>query len=48
MVAVQAKMQPQNSDVALVNAINAVEESIEIHWPQATWCFFDLDVEGKD
>jgi cation diffusion facilitator family transporter len=49
MIAVQAKMQPQNSDVALVNAINAVEESLQARWPQAKWCFFEPDFEaGKD
>jgi cation diffusion facilitator family transporter len=49
MVAVQAKMQPQNSDTALVNAINAVEESIQTRWPQVKWCFFEPDFEmGKD
>jgi cation diffusion facilitator family transporter len=49
MIAVQARMQPQHSDVALVNAINAVEESIQQLWPQAKWCFFEPDFdEGKD
>jgi cation diffusion facilitator family transporter len=48
MVAVQAKMQPQITDVALVLAINAVEESIQTRWPQAKWCFFEPDFEGKD
>jgi divalent metal cation (Fe/Co/Zn/Cd) transporter len=49
MIAVQAKMQPQASDIALVHAINAVEESIQAKWPQAKWCFFEPDFEaGKD
>jgi cation diffusion facilitator family transporter len=48
MVAVQAKMQPQTSDVSLVNAINVVEESIQSRWPQAKWCFFEPDFEAKD
>jgi cation diffusion facilitator family transporter len=48
MVAVQAQMQPQSSDGALVNAINVVEESIQARWPQAKWCFFEPDFEGKD
>jgi cation diffusion facilitator family transporter len=49
MVAVQAKMQPQITDVALVQAINRVEESIQRRWPQAKWCFFEPDFEaGKD
>lgn len=46
MVAVQAKMRPQQSDMALVDAINAVEESLQARWPQAKWCFFEPDVEG--
>jgi hypothetical protein len=48
MVAVQAQMQPQSSDGALVNAINVVEESIQARWPQAKWCLFEPDFEGKD
>jgi cation diffusion facilitator family transporter len=49
MIAVQAKMRPQQSDLALVEAINAVEASLQARWPQAKWCFFEPDVEaGKD
>lgn len=49
MIAVQAKMQPQHTDTALVDAINAVEESLQTRWPQAKWCFFEPDFEtGKD
>ncbi|MDB5762839.1 MAG: cation diffusion facilitator family transporter [Herminiimonas sp.] len=49
MVAVQAKMQPHPSDITLIDAINAVEASIQQRWPQAKWCFFEPDVEaGKD
>lgn len=49
MIAVQAKMCPQNSDTALVNAINAVEESLQTRWPQAKWCFFEPDFDtGTD
>jgi cation diffusion facilitator family transporter len=49
MIAVQAKMQAQASDTALIDAINAVEESIQCKWPQAKWCFFEPDfVAGKD
>jgi cation diffusion facilitator family transporter len=43
MVAVQAKMRPQPTDRALVDAINAVEASIQHTWPQAKWCFFEPD-----
>jgi cation diffusion facilitator family transporter len=49
MIAVQAKMQRQSSDTALVEAINAVEASLQQRWPQAKWCFFEPDfVGGKD
>ncbi|GGC96624.1 cation diffusion facilitator family transporter [Undibacterium terreum] len=49
MIAVQAKMRRQESDLALVHAINEVEESIQQTWPQAKWCFFEPDIEaGKD
>jgi cation diffusion facilitator family transporter len=49
MVAVQAKMRPQASDVALIDAINVVEDSIQKQWPQAKWCFFEPDFDsGKD
>lgn len=47
MVAVQAKMHAVQSDTALVDAINAVEESIQKRWPQAKWCFFEPDVVGS-
>jgi cation diffusion facilitator family transporter len=47
MIAVQAKMQPQPSDVALIEAINRVEESLQTRWPQAKWCFFEPDFEGQ-
>jgi cation diffusion facilitator family transporter len=47
MVAVQAKMHAVQSDTALVDAINAVEESIQVRWPQAKWCFFEPDVVGS-
>lgn len=49
MIAVQASMRPQNSDTALVDAINAIEESLQQKWPQAKWCFFEPDfAPGKD
>jgi hypothetical protein len=49
MIAVQAKMRPQPSDVALIDAINAVEQSLQTQWPQARWCFFEPDVvAGRD
>jgi cation diffusion facilitator family transporter len=48
MIAVQAKMQPQPSDRALIKAINDVEESLQVKWPQAKWCFFEPDFEAGD
>jgi hypothetical protein len=39
-------MQPAASDRALVDAINAVEESLQQQWPQLKWCFFEPDIEG--
>jgi divalent metal cation (Fe/Co/Zn/Cd) transporter len=48
MIAVQAKMCAQASDRALVDAINVVEESIQLRWPQAKWCFFEPDFEPGD
>ncbi|MBI3285368.1 MAG: cation diffusion facilitator family transporter [Burkholderiales bacterium] len=47
MIAVQAKMQRQASDQALIAAINEVEESIQTLWPQARWCFFEPDVDNS-
>ena len=46
MVAVHAKMQPQVTDRALIDAINLVECSIQARWPQAKWCFFEPDHGG--
>jgi cation diffusion facilitator family transporter len=45
MVAVQAQMQPQPSDTALVEAINAVEASLQSTFPQIKWLFFEPDIE---
>lgn len=47
MVAVQAKMHRQDSDLALVDAINAVEATIQSRWPQAKWVFFEPDFIGS-
>jgi len=44
MVAVQAKMAPQPSDRALIDAINCVEDSLQVRWPQIKWCFFEPDI----
>jgi cation diffusion facilitator family transporter len=43
MIAVQARMRPQPSDRALIETINAIEDSIQTRWPQAKWCFFEPD-----
>jgi cation diffusion facilitator family transporter len=49
MIAVQAKMQRQASDLALIDAINEVEASLQEKWPQAKWCFFEPDIKpGRD
>ncbi|MEA5098845.1 MAG: cation diffusion facilitator family transporter [Burkholderiaceae bacterium] len=49
MVAVQAKMAPQPSDMALIDAINLVEDSLQARWPQIKWCFFEPDiVKGRE
>ena len=48
MIAVQAKMAPQPSDVALIMAINEVEASLQLRWPQAKWCFFEPDFAPGD
>ena len=48
MVAVQAKMRSQPSDRALIDAINDVEDCLQLQWPQIKWCFFEPDIiEGK-
>lgn len=44
MVAVQAEMAPQASDRALVEAINAVEASVQAAFPQVKWLFFEPDI----
>lgn len=43
MIAVQAQMHEQPSDVDLIKAINSVEASIQKRWPEAQWCFFEPD-----
>ena len=48
MIAVQAKMRPQPSDRALIDAINLIEDRLQVQWPQIKWCFFEPDIiEGK-
>ncbi len=45
MVAVKARMQPQGSEVALIEAINRVEAGFRAAFPQVRWIFFEPDVE---
>lgn len=45
MVAVKARMAPQASDVALVNAINAVEQAFRERFDGVRWLFFEPDVQ---
>ena len=45
MVAVKARMQPQGSEVALVEAINRVEAGFRLAFPEVSWLFFEPDVE---
>ncbi len=44
MVAVKARMQPVGSDVALIEAINAVELGLRAVFPQVRWVFFEPDL----
>ena len=44
MLAVKARMQPAASDVALIEAINAVERQLRTAFPQLRWIFFEPDL----
>jgi cation diffusion facilitator family transporter len=44
IIAVQAEMAPMPSAVALVGAVNRVEESLQQAFPQALWVFFEPDI----
>jgi cation diffusion facilitator family transporter len=44
MVAVKARMQPAASDVALIAAINAVEQRLRAEFTQVRWIFFEPDL----
>lgn len=44
MVAVKARMAPQPSDHALVQAINSVETAFRAHFSGVRWLFFEPDV----
>lgn len=45
MVAVKARVRPQGSEVALIEAINRVEVGFRAAFPQVRWMFFEPDVE---
>jgi len=44
LVAVKARMQPQGSELALVEAINRVEVGFRAAFPQVRWIFFEPDI----
>jgi cation diffusion facilitator family transporter len=44
MVAVKARMHPAASDIALIEAINAVEHQLRRAFPQVRWIFFEPDL----
>jgi len=43
MVAIKAQMRPMPGDIALIEAINAVEAEFKARYPQVMWCFFEPD-----
>ncbi|HET6632488.1 MAG TPA: cation diffusion facilitator family transporter [Rhodanobacteraceae bacterium] len=44
MVSVKAKMVRASSDLALIEAINAVERELKVQFPEVRWSFFEPDV----
>lgn len=44
MVAIKARMQRVETDLALIAAINAVEARFREKYPAVVWCFFEPDV----
>ena len=44
LVAVKARMQPQGSELGLVEAINRVEVGFRATFPQVRWIFFEPDI----
>ena len=44
LVAVKARMQPQGSELGLVEAINRVEVGFRAAFPQVRWIFFEPDI----
>ena len=45
MVAIKARMQPQGSEVALIEAINRLEAGFRVAFPEVAWLFFEPDIE---
>jgi divalent metal cation (Fe/Co/Zn/Cd) transporter len=45
MVAVKAQMRPAKSDMALIDAINAVEKRFRARYDKVAWCFFEPDFQ---
>ncbi len=45
MVAVKAQMRPAASDIALIEAINAVEKRFRSRYESVIWCFFEPDFQ---
>ncbi len=45
MVAVKAQMRPAVSDIALIEAINAVEKRFRSRYESVIWCFFEPDFQ---
>lgn len=44
MVAIKARMVPQDTDIALIETINRVEAAMKEAFPQVTWLFFEPDI----
>jgi divalent metal cation (Fe/Co/Zn/Cd) transporter len=44
MLAVKARMRPMPSDIALIEAINAVEARVRTEFSHVRWIFFEPDV----
>ncbi len=45
MVAIKARMHPQGSEAALVDAINATERGFRTAFPNVRWMFFEPDLK---
>lgn len=45
MVAIKAKMKRQESDIALIKAINHVEKQFKLNFPEVLWLFFEPDIK---